>query len=271
MKFTNIPDHNFPEAGQAFQRLLQIMDTLRGQCPWDREQTFQSLRHLTIEEVYELGDAILQESFNQIKNELGDLLLHVVFYARLGQENGAFSIVKVIDDLCQKLIDRHPHIYGQVKAEDSATVKQNWEKIKLSKKNGSGVLSGVPVSLPSLVKAQRIQDKAAGIGFEWENKSDVWEKVEEEILELKNAETMQQDKIEEEFGDVLFSLVNYARFLKINAEDALEKANRKFIKRFELMEQLAQSRQLNIYEMDLKSLDALWNEAKIKKKVRKSS
>lgn len=265
--FNEIPDHHYPEAAAAFSRLLHIMDTLRERCPWDREQTLESLRHLTIEEVYELGDAILRDDLDDLRKELGDLLLHVVFYARIGRERGAFDVRDVLDQLCQKLIDRHPHIYGSVEASSAAIVKQNWEKIKLKQRGGRGVLEGVPQSLPALVKAQRIQDKAAGVGFEWEHKDQVWEKVQEELKELEKAEKNNPDKVEEELGDVFFALVNYARFLKLNAEDALEKANRKFIRRFEAVEQMAAENGRSLSEMTLAEMDQLWEAVKSKEKT----
>lgn len=238
------------------------MDTLRAQCPWDRQQTFESLRHLTIEEVYELGDAILRQDDSDLRKELGDLLLHIVFYAKIGSERGTFNITDVLNHLGQKLIDRHPHIYGDVHAPDAETVKQNWEKIKLRQKEGKGVLGGVPEALPALVKAQRIQDKAAGVGFDWKSKNQVWKKVEEEMEELKNAEDHDPAKVEEEFGDLLFALVNYARFLNINAEDALEKANRKFIERFQAMERMASEKGLELSTLTLSQMDVLWESVK---------
>ncbi|MCX7649483.1 MAG: nucleoside triphosphate pyrophosphohydrolase [Flavobacteriales bacterium] len=266
--FSELPDDRYPEASAAFGRLLHIMDTLRERCPWDREQTLQSLRHLTIEEVYELGEAILQEDDEELLKELGDLLLHIVFYARIGKERGRFDMREVIDRLCQKLIDRHPHIYGAVEARDAEAVKQNWEKIKLRQKGGRGVLEGVPAALPALVKAQRIQDKAAGVGFDWETREQVWAKVEEEIQELKAAEKGEPEKVEEEFGDLLFALVNYGRFLKLNAEDALEKANRKFIHRFGAMEALAQAQNGGLDGLSLKEMDQLWEAVKAAEKKR---
>jgi XTP/dITP diphosphohydrolase len=266
--FSEIPDNYYPEVGAAFSRLLHIMDTLRERCPWDREQTPESLRHLTIEEVYELGDAILRNDLDDLRKELGDLLLHVVFYARIGRERGAFDMRDVLEQLCQKLIDRHPHIYGSVEAHDAETVKQNWEKIKLKQRGGRGVLHGVPQSLPALVKAQRIQDKAAGVGFEWERKEQVWEKVQEELKELEKAEKDNPEKVEEELGDVFFALVNYARFLKLNAEDALEKANRKFIRRFEAVERLAADEGRTLGNMSLAEMDQLWEAVKAAEKTR---
>ena len=251
----------------AFERLLIIMDEFREQCPWDRKQTFQTLRNLTIEEVYELGDAILNEDLEEIKEELGDLLLHMVFYAKLGDEQGAFDIADALNGVCEKLIVRHPHIYGDVTVADEEEVKKNWEQIKLAEGKKSGkkksVLSGVPVSLPAMVKAYRMQDKTKQVGFEWENAEQVWEKVEEEIAEFKEAvdEDLGQEAMEDEFGDILFSLVNYARYKGIDPETALEKVNRKFKKRFEYIEEKAPKA---LTEMTLEEMDLLWNEAKTK-------
>jgi len=223
----------------AFDRLLTIMDELREQCPWDKKQTFETLRHLTIEETYELGDAILDNDLQEIKKELGDVLLHIVFYAKIGSETKDFDIADVCNSICDKLIDRHPHIYSDVVVENEEQVKQNWEKLKL-KEGKTSVLEGVPNSLPALVKANRIQDKVAGVGFDWEKPEQVWEKVEEEIHEFKDeVNTGNKDGIESEFGDVLFSMVNYARFLKINPENALERTNKKFSKRFKYLESKA--------------------------------
>ena len=246
---------------EAFDRILNIMDELREQCPWDRKQTIESLRHLTIEETYELADAIMKNDMNGIKVELGDLLLHIVFYAKIASETKAFNITDVIHTLCDKLIERHPHIYGDVKVSGEEEVKANWEKIKL-KDGRTGVLSGVPVSLPALVKAIRIQDKARGVGFDWEQPEQVWEKVQEELGELKFEVENKTDKIEEEFGDVLFALINYARFLKINPEDALEKTNRKFISRFNYMESKVREQGKTMADMSLQEMDVFWNEAK---------
>lgn len=247
---------------QAFDRLLTIMDELREQCPWDKKQTLQSLRHLTIEETYELGDAILDNDLQEVKKELGDLLLHIVFYAKIGSETGDFDIAEVANSICDKLIHRHPHIYGDVKVENEEEVKQNWEKLKL-KEGKKSVLEGVPKSLPALVKASRIQDKARGVGFDWERPEQVWEKVQEELSEfheeVKNAD---RDKIESEFGDVLFSLINYARFLDINPEDALERTNKKFIHRFQHLEKRAAEIGKPLSEMTLAEMDVFWEEAK---------
>ncbi len=247
----------------AFKRLLIIMDELREQCPWDKKQTIESLRHLTIEETYELADAILEKDMPNIKKELGDILLHIVFYARIASETKEFDITDVIHSVCEKLIHRHPHIYGDVKVKDEQEVKENWEKLKMKEGNKS-VLEGVPNSLPSLVKAARIQEKARAVGFDWENKNQVWEKVEEEIQEFRNEVATQQshEKIEGEFGDVLFSLINYARFLDINPENALEKTNKKFIKRFQFLEQEAGKSGKKLSDMTLAEMDVYWNKAK---------
>ena len=247
---------------QAFDRLLTIMDQLREQCPWDKKQTMQTLRHLTIEETYELGDAILDNDLEEVKKELGDLMLHLVFYAKIGSETNDFDIADVLNTVCEKLIHRHPHIYGDVKVENEEDVKRNWEKLKL-KEGKTSVLEGVPKSLPALVKASRIQDKVAGVGFDWEQPEQVWEKVEEELTEFK-AEVINKDEVamENEFGDVLFSLVNYARFLKINPENALEKTNKKFTKRFTYLEEKAKSLNKNLKEMSLEEMDVFWEQAK---------
>src|SRR5690606_2839426 len=226
---------------RAIDRLLTIMDELRAQCPWDKKQTLQSLRHLTIEETYELGDAILENDLGEVKKELGDLLLHIVFYAKIGSETNDFDIGDIANGICEKLISRHPHIYGDVKVENEDDVKRNWEKLKL-KEGKKSVLGGVPKSLPALTKAMRLQEKAKQVGFEWENKEQVWEKVEEEKDELMAAISQgEQARIEEEFGDLMFSMINYARFLRVDAENALERTNKKFIHRFTQMEQQALS------------------------------
>lgn len=242
----------------AFERLLNIMDDLREKCPWDMKQTFESLRHLTIEETYELSDAILKKDLPEIKKELGDIMLHLVFYAKLGSEQNAFDITEVLNSICEKLISRHPHIYGDVKVENAEEVKQNWEQLKLKEGNKS-VLSGVPASMPSLVKAARMQDKAAQVGFDWPQVEQVWEKVEEEMREFKEAQG--KDK-ESEFGDLLFSLVNYARWLKINPDDALEQTNIKFKRRFETIEAEAKKQGRTINSMSLDEMDTIWNLAK---------
>lgn len=244
----------------AFARLLKIMDELREQCPWDRKQTFQSLRNLTIEETYELADALLEENLTDIKEEIGDVLLHLVFYAKIADEKGAFDMADAINAVCDKLIKRHPHIYGDLKVADEEEVKRNWEKLKL-REGKKSVLQGVPNSLPAMIKAYRMQDKAKQVGFEWENTAQVWEKVEAEIAELQEAVTLDFafEKQEEEFGDVLFSLVNYARFIGVDPETALERVNKKFKKRFEYIEANADK---DLNDMTLAEMDALWNEAK---------
>jgi MazG family protein len=248
--------------GDAFLRLVGIMDELREKCPWDKKQTVQSLRQLTIEETYELADAITDENWKGIKEELGDLLLHIVFYAKIGQEKEKFQLEEVINGVCEKLISRHPHIYGDVKVENEEDVKRNWEKLKL-KEGKKSVLGGVPLSLPSTVKAMRLQEKAKQVGFEWDNREQVWDKVEEEIAELKEAIAGgQQDKVEDEFGDVVFSLINYARFLQVDAENALEKTNKKFIHRFTQMEQEALQNGKDLTKMTLQEMDNIWNTIK---------
>jgi XTP/dITP diphosphohydrolase len=249
---------------KAFERLLNIMDELREKCPWDKKQTIESLRHLTIEETYELADAILDKDMKEIKKELGDILLHIVFYARIGSETKDFDIADVINSLCEKLISRHPHIYGDVKVTDEQQVKENWEKLKLKEGNKS-VLGGVPKSLPALIKATRIQDKAKAVGFDWENKDQVWEKVQEELGELRaeiDAEKADKEKIEQEFGDVLFSLINYARFIDVDPESALEKTNKKFIKRFQYLEEETRKQGKALEDMTLEEMDIYWNKAK---------
>jgi len=248
----------------AFNRLLDIMGDLRENCPWDKKQTLQSLRHLTIEETYELADAILQNDLLEIKKELGDVLLHIVFYAKIGSEYNAFDIADVANSICDKLIERHPHIYGEVTVKDAAEVKRNWEQIKLKEGKGkTSVLEGVPKGLPALVKANRIQDKVAGVGFDWEKPEQVWEKVQEELSELneeiKNKNT---ENIEKEFGDVLFSMINYARFIGVNPENALEKTNRKFIKRFQYLENATRKAGKQLTDMSLVEMDEYWNQAK---------
>jgi XTP/dITP diphosphohydrolase len=247
---------------EAFGRLLDIMDDLRAQCPWDKKQTFESLRHLTLEETYELGDAILNRNLLEIKKELGDLLLHIVFYAKLGSEEAAFDIADVAHDICEKLIHRHPHIYGSIEVNDEEDVKRNWEALKL-KEGKKSVLEGVPKSLPSLIKAQRMQEKAAGVGFDWKDKNQVIDKLNEELQELDQAlEAKDKSAIEEEFGDVLFSLINYARFIKINPETALERTNKKFIQRFQYIESQAKISKRSISDLNLSEMEALWQEAK---------
>lgn len=248
---------------KAFERLLTIMDELRAGCPWDKKQTLESLRYLTIEEVYELSDAILDKDMTEIKKELGDLMLHMVFYAKLGSETNDFDMADVLNGISEKLIYRHPHIYSDTKANDAETVSQNWEKLKL-KEGRESVLDGVPQSLPAIVKAYRIQEKVKGVGFDWEKPEQVWEKVEEELQEFKvEAEKEnEKDKMEAEFGDLLFSLVNYARFLDINPEDALERTNKKFIKRFKYLESESKKDGKDISDMSLAEMDVYWNKAK---------
>lgn len=247
---------------QAFSRLLQIMDDLREKCPWDKKQTIQSLRQQTIEELYELTDAITEQDFKGIREELGDLLLHIVFYAKIGAEQQQFTITDVITGICDKLVARHPHIYGDVKVENEEDVKRNWERLKL-KEGKTSVLSGVPVSLPALIKSMRLQEKAKQVGFEWDTREQVWDKVQEETNELLEAvELNDKDEIEAEFGDLLFALVNYSRFLKIDAENALERTNKKFIRRFSQMETMAAGAGKRLDEMSLTEMDGLWNKVK---------
>jgi XTP/dITP diphosphohydrolase len=247
---------------KAFERLLIIMDELREQCPWDKKQTLQTLRHLTIEEVYELGDAILDNDLDEVKKELGDVLLHIVFYSKIGSESNSFDIADVCNSICDKLIERHPHIYSDVVVENEEDVKRNWEQLKL-KEGKKSVLEGVPKSLPAMVKANRIQDKVAGVGFDWEEPHQVFEKVEEELSELQTEiNTGNQEKIESEFGDVLFSMINYARFLKVDPESALERTNKKFIKRFQYLEQKSKELNKPLSEMTLSEMDIYWEEAK---------
>lgn len=245
----------------AFQRLLDIMDELREKCPWDKKQTIESLRHLTIEEVYELADAIISEDLKALEGEIGDVFMHMVFYSLLGKEANAFDVTSVLNGVCDKLVERHPHIYGDVVANDEETVKQNWEKIKL-KEGRRSVLEGVPKGLPALVKAQRIQEKVRGVGFDWELAEDVWTKVEEEIAELKVEVRENSEHKEEEFGDLMFALVNYARFIDVNPEQALEKANLKFKSRFEKMEVLINEDGKQVSELSLPDLDVYWNKVK---------
>ena len=249
---------------KAFERLLIIMDELREQCPWDKKQTMDTLRYLTIEELYELSDAILNKDMLEIKKELGDLLLHIVFYARIASEKNSFDISDVINSICDKLIHRHPHIYGNVKVKDEIEVKKNWEKLKM-KEGKKSVLEGVPKSLPAIIKSFRIQEKVRGIGFDWDNKKKVWDKVLEEIDELKiEIKKGDNDRIESEFGDVLFALTNYARFINVNPEDALERTNKRFIKRFQIMEKLISDKDLDLSEMKLSEMDVFWEKAKEK-------
>ncbi len=247
---------------KAFDRLLTIMDELREQCPWDKKQTIQSLRHLTIEETYELGDAILDNDLQEVKAELGDLLLHIVFYAKIGSETNDFDIADVANAICEKLIKRHPHIYGDVKVKNEEDVKRNWENLKL-KEGKKSVLEGVPKSLPAMVKANRIQDKVAGVGFDWEEPHQVWDKVQEELTELQTEVSIgDQNSIESEFGDVMFSMINYARFLNVNPENALEQTNKKFIKRLQYLESKAKELNKSLSDMTLAEMDVFWEEAK---------
>jgi XTP/dITP diphosphohydrolase len=247
---------------KAFERMLNIMDELREQCPWDKKQTMDSLRYLTIEEMYELSDAILDKDMQGIKKELGDVLLHIVFYARIASETNDFDIADVIHSVCDKLVHRHPHVYGDVKVADEKEVKTNWEKLKLKEGNKS-VLEGVPKSLPAIVKAFRIQEKVRGVGFDWDNKSQIWEKVLEEIQELKvEVENKDLGKIESEFGDVLFALINYARFIEVNPIDALERTNKRFIKRFQIMERKLKEEEKDLSDMNLEEMEKYWQWAK---------
>ena len=255
--------HTKEEKLAAFGRLLDIMDDLREKCPWDKKQTLESLRHLTIEETYELGDAILDGDLQEIKKEVGDLLLHLVFYAKIGSEKRAFDIADVSHSLCDKLVERHPHVYGNTQVDNEEEVKQNWEKLKLKKKTDS-VLSGVPKSLPALVKAERIQDKVAGVGFDWDNRSQVLDKVKEEIAELEEALANKEiDAMESEIGDVFFSLINYCRYINVNAEAALERTNKKFIRRFQAMEEMTRQEDTQFSDMNLKEMDTLWERSKL--------
>jgi len=271
-KIINYSDLERSDKLAAFDRLLTIVDELRENCPWDKKQTMESLRHLTIEETYELSDAILESDLEEVKEELGDLMLHLTFYARLAAEKKAFDMASVLNGICDKLIRRHPHIYGDTLAEDEATVKANWEQIKLKEKGNTSVLGGVPRSLPAMVKAMRIQEKASGVGFDWENGNQVWDKVEEEIKEFKaetQVETVNSQRKNEEFGDVLFSLINYARFQDINPEEALERTNKKFIKRFQYLERASKREGKSLAEMTLSEMDIYWEEAKKNEKIRR--
>lgn len=251
---------------KAFKRLLEIMDELRKKCPWDKKQTLQSLRYLTIEETYELSDAIIENDLESIKKELGDLILHVVFYAKIASEKKAFDIGDVLNYINEKLITRHPHIYGDVEVASAEEVKNNWEKIKITNEGRKSVLGGVPKSLPPLVKAYRIQEKASGVGFDWDHPGQVLEKIQEELGELKNEmdKNSNKENIEHEFGDLLFALVNYARFIDVNPEDALERTNKKFIKRFQYLEEKARRQGKSLFDMSLQEMDVFWNEAKAK-------
>jgi XTP/dITP diphosphohydrolase len=262
-----IPPVKATDPSSGFLRLLNVLNTLRTECPWDKKQTMETLRHLTIEETYELSDAIMEGDIQEVKKELGDVMMHLVFYAKIAEEQGAFDILDVLNGVCEKLINRHPHIYGDTVVQNEEDVKRNWEKIKLKEGNKS-VLGGVPASLPALVKASRIQEKARGVGFDWENKDQVWEKVEEEMQEFKaeynvaDNTAIDAEKAEEEFGDLLFSLINYARFININPENALEKTNKKFIKRFQYLEEKARESGKALQDMTLAEMDVYWNEAK---------
>jgi len=258
-------DHNRKQKLEAFDRLLTIMDELRLNCPWDKKQTIESLRHLTIEETFELSDAILEADHNEVKKELGDIILHIIFYARIADELKKFDISDVLNSICDKLIHRHPHIYGDVEADNEEAVKSNWEKIKLKEKGNKSVLGGVPKSLPALIKAMRIQEKARGVGFDWDHKDQVWDKVQEELQEFKDEVTsknIDQEKAQAEFGDLLFSLINYARFMDINPEEALEKTNKKFIHRFNFIESASKKDGKNLSEMTLSEMETYWNKAK---------
>ena len=252
---------NMKEKEKAFIRLVEIMDKLREECPWDKKQTISSLRYLTIEEVYELSDAILDEDFEEIKKELGDLLLHIVFYSRIASEKNKFDISDVLNTISDKLIHRHPHIYANVKVKGEKDVKENWEKLKL-KEGKNSVLEGVPKSLPAVVKAYRIQEKVRGIGFDWQNKEQVWDKVLEEIQELKDEEINKSERIEDEFGDLLFALINYSRFININPEDALEKTNKRFIKRFQILESMVKNQEKEFSDLSFEEMNLFWEKAK---------
>lgn len=257
------PDSNRPEKLKAFDRLLTVMDELRENCPWDKKQTLESLRHLTIEETYELSDAILENDLPEVKKELGDILLHMVFYSRIAQERGEFDVADVLNGICEKLIYRHPHIYGDVEVKDEGDVKANWEKLKLKEKGNKSVLGGVPKSLPAMVKAMRIQEKARGVGFDWDDQEQVWDKVHEELAEFKEEiDQNEQEKAMNEFGDILFSMVNYARFVGIDPEEALERTNKKFIKRFQFLESESKKDGKVMGEMTLEEMDQYWERAK---------
>lgn len=257
------PDPNRPAKLAAFDRLLTVMDELRENCPWDMKQTLESIRHLTIEETYELSDAILENNLEEVKKEIGDIMLHMVFYSRIASETNDFDIADVLHGICDKLVHRHPHIYGDVEVKDENQVKENWEKLKLKEKGNESVLGGVPKSLPAMIKAMRIQEKARGVGFDWDNRDQVWGKVHEELDEFKNeVENKDMDKARDEFGDLLFSLVNYARFVDIDPEEALERTNKKFIKRFQYLESESKKDGKNLGEMKLEEMDEYWEKAK---------
>lgn len=257
------PDHNRPAKLAAFDRLLTVMDELRENCPWDMKQTLESIRHLTIEETYELSDAILENDLQEVKKEIGDLMLHMVFYSRIASETNDFDVADVLNGICDKLVHRHPHIYGDVEVKDEKQVKENWEKLKLKEKGNVSVLGGVPKSLPAMVKAMRIQEKARGVGFDWDNQNQVWDKVHEELEEFKaEVEKDDQEKARDEFGDLLFSLVNYSRFVNIDPEEALERTNKKFIKRFQYLEEESKKDGKTMGEMTLAEMDEYWEKAK---------
>lgn len=266
------PIANSQSSTQSFQRLLDIMDRLRKECPWDKKQTIESLRHLTIEEVFELSQAIVDEDYQDVKKELGDIIMHIVFYSRIAEDRNLFTIDDVINGICEKLIIRHPHVFGDTSVKSAEEVADNWEKIKLTKEHNRSVLGGVPNALPELVKAYRMQEKAAGVGFDWENKEQVWEKVEEEIRELKEEVSVweqetgncNKERVTEEFGDLMFALVNYSRFIKVNPMDALEGANKKFRKRFNYIEDKAREMGKSLVDMSLDEMNELWNVSKIK-------
>jgi len=263
-KIKTIPDPKRKSKLAAFDRLLTVMDELRENCPWDKKQTLESLRHLTIEETYELSDAILENNLSEVKMELGDLMLHLVFYAKIASEKNEFDIADVLNSICEKLIHRHPHIYSDIEVKDEEEVKQNWEKLKLKEKENKSVLGGVPKSLPAMVKAMRIQEKARGVGFDWDNREQVWEKVHEELDEFKEEiEKGDDEKAKSEFGDLLFSLVNYSRFVDIDPEEALERTNKKFIKRFNYLESESKKDGKSITEMSLEEMDEYWEKAKL--------
>ena len=253
----------YTESLAAFRHLLEIMDELHEKCPWDREQTFDSLRNLTVEETFELADAIMDKDYPDMCKELGDLQLHIVFYAKVASEMGLFNITDVLNKLCDKVIRRHPHIYGEVKADSANQVHENWEKIKLQTEGNRSVLGGIPSAMPAVTKAYRIQDKCAGVGFDWDNREQVWDKVQEELAELQEeVRNDNQEAMEDEFGDVLFALINYSRFINVHPEDALEKANRKFMRRFQLLEQMVKDDGRKLTEMSLPEMDEYWERAK---------
>lgn len=262
-KIKSISDPNREQKLQAFDRLLTIMDELREHCPWDKKQTLESLRHLTIEETYELSDAILGNDLEEVKKEIGDLMLHLAFYSKIGSERNAFDIADVLNGICDKLVYRHPHIYGDVEVQNEQEVKENWEKLKLKEKGNKSVLGGVPKSLPAMVKAMRIQEKAKGVGFDWDHQDQVWDKVNEELQEFKHElDHSNHEKAQEEFGDLLFSIVNYSRFINLDPEEALERTNKKFIKRFNYLESESKKDGKSMGEMSLEEMNIYWNKAK---------